>query len=166
MTWRPKRFCAYCGAPLDPGGEGAGACRPCGATFYENPVPAVAALVRDAAGSILLVERDKEPQAGRWALPGGFIEITESTPDALRRELFEETGLEAERLELLAVEDEPSRRYGRVVVVCYRVCGYRGEPRAGDDARSLAFFPLHQLPDLAFVSHRRFIERSMDLRRD
>jgi len=161
MIWQPKRFCAYCGAPLDPEEEGAGRCAPCATTFYDNPVPAVAALVRDAAGAILLVERAREPQAGRWALPGGFIEITESTADALRRELREETGLEADRVELFGVEDEPSRRYGRVIVVCFRVAGYRGEPVAGDDARALAFFPPGVLPDLAFVSHRRFIEQAI-----
>ena len=161
MIWRPKRFCAYCGALLDPEGEGAGRCATCDTTFYENPVPAVAALVRDAAGAILLVERGREPQAGRWALPGGFIEIAESTTAALRRELREETGLEADRLELLGVEDEPSRRYGRVIVVCYRVAGYSGEPAAGDDARSLAFFPPGEIPELAFISHRRFIEQAI-----
>ncbi len=160
MIWQPDLVLRPLRRP-DPVGDGAGRCAPCDTTFYENPVPAVAALVRDAAGAILLVERGREPRARAAGHRRGVHRnrgIHHRRPAARARE---ETGLEADRLELLGVEDEPSRRYGRVIVVCYRVAGYSGEPAAGDDARSLAFFPPGELPELAFISHRRFIEQAI-----
>lgn len=154
----PRRFCAHCGGSLEPASDSGLHCPACGVFFYDNPTPAVAAVVVDPAGRLLLVERDKDPKAGWWSLPGGFIEIDESPEEALRRELREETGLEAGQIRLLAVGDETSRRYGRVLVVCYRVLDYSGQPRAGDDARSLDFFPRAGLPEIAFQCHRRFIQ--------
>src|SRR3954468_9313736 len=61
---------------------------------------------------ILLVERGQEPYAGRWALPGGFLEPAESAESAARRELAEETGLSdvaGLHLEQLRTYSEPDR---------------------------------------------------------
>ena len=137
-------------------------CVTCEVGLYDNPTPAVAAVVRDGSGRFLLVERDKDPKAGEWSLPGGFIEIDESPAEAAGRELWEETGLTARRLELLAVEDEPSLQYGRVLVVCYRITEWTGSPAAGDDARSCLFFAPDGLPAVAFRAHRRFIQACLE----
>ena len=45
---------------------------------------------------LLLVRRTQEPQAGKWALPGGFIETRETWQEAGARELFEETGFQVD----------------------------------------------------------------------
>lgn len=138
--------------------EGVPWCAACDVCFYENPVPAVAAVAADGEGRLLLVHRDREPQAGKWSLPGGFMEVFESPEEALRRELFEETALVAGDLELLAVADDPSTRYGRIVVICYRVLSWSGQARAGDDARGLGFYSFESLPEIAFPCHRDFLE--------
>ncbi len=158
MERKPKLYCPYCATPLEPAADGGQWCPACQIGQYDNPTPAVAAVVRDGRGRFLLVERDKEPKAGEWSLPGGFIEIDESPAEAAARELREETGLSSHRLELLAVEDEPSRQYGRVLVVCYRILEWTGTPVAGDDARSCRFFAPDELPAVAFRAHRRFIQ--------
>jgi ADP-ribose pyrophosphatase YjhB (NUDIX family) len=162
MERKPKRYCPHCATPLQPAADGGQWCPACQVGLYDNPTPAVAAVVRDGRGRFLLVERDKDPKAGEWSLPGGFIEIDESPVEAAARELREETGLSALRLELLAVEDEPSRQYGRVLVVCYRIPEWTGAPAAGDDARSCGFFAPEELPPVAFRAHRRFIQACLE----
>ena len=69
------------------------------ATLTKNRVPTqrprvgVAVLVTDALGRLLLGRRGKEPNYGKWVIPGGWIEPGESWRDAARREIREETGL-------------------------------------------------------------------------
>src|ERR1700722_10926968 len=69
---------------------------------------------------VLLIRRDLEPFAGRWALPGGFVRVDESVDGAARRELAEETGASRVYLEQLytfgAVDRDPRKR---VVSVAY-----------------------------------------------
>jgi NAD+ diphosphatase len=70
-------------------------CSACGLIFYVNTAAAVAAILRDSEGRVLLVRRSKDPGKGLLDLPGGFVDPDESAEDALRRELREEMGLEA-----------------------------------------------------------------------
>src|SRR5689334_24875449 len=60
----------------------------------ERLVPCVGAVVLDDAGRLLLVRRGREPSRGLWSVPGGRVEPGETGPDAVRREVLEETGLE------------------------------------------------------------------------
>lgn len=102
---------------------------------------------------VLLIERDLPPFEGEWALPGGFVHVDETVDEAARRELREETGLEKIFLEQLytfsRVDRDPRERvisvahYALVNLVDHRV-------RAATDARSAAWFPVHDVPSLAF----------------
>jgi 8-oxo-dGTP diphosphatase len=104
-----------------------------------------------AGGRVLLVRRRNAPFRGRWALPGGFVEAGESTPDAVARELREETGLRARAVELVGVYSDPHRDpRGPSVSVVYRMRGRAGRPRGGDDAEDAAWVPLRPRPALAF----------------
>jgi 8-oxo-dGTP diphosphatase len=108
---------------------------------------------------ILLVQRDLEPFAGRWALPGGFVRVDEALEDAARRELREETGLGDVFLEQLFTFGEVDRDpRERVVSVAYYALTpvARQEVRAATDARAAAWFAAADLPSLAF-DHDRIV---------
>jgi 8-oxo-dGTP diphosphatase len=102
---------------------------------------------------LLLVRRGNEPFKGLWAFPGGFVEMEEDLPDAARRELREETGVELAELTQLGAWGAPGRDpRGRVISVVYlaELAPGEGEPVAGDDAAEARWWPLVELPDLAF----------------
>jgi len=68
-------------------------------------LPGTAAVIRDAAGRVLLIRRGD----GRgWSLPGGIMEPGERLVDCLRREVWEETGLEVEPLRVVGVYSDPA----------------------------------------------------------
>jgi 8-oxo-dGTP diphosphatase len=124
---------------------------------YEYPRPAVTVdvvmVTRDAEPRVLLIRRKHDPFAGAWALPGGFVDMDETLEAAARRELREETGLLAEEIEQLHTFGDPGRDpRGRTISVVYltRVDASRVRPRADDDAAEVGWYPLHQLPTLAF----------------
>jgi 8-oxo-dGTP diphosphatase len=100
-----------------------------------------------------LIRRKLAPFAGCWAIPGGYVEIDEALEDAARRELREETGLEAQRLEQLYAFGDPKRDpRERTISVAYltRVTAVEAKARAGDDAAEVGWFNLQRPPALAF----------------
>jgi len=115
-------------------------------------VDVVALVTGTRTPRILLVQRANPPFAGRWALPGGFVEEGERVIDAAPRELREETGLRVGTMELLGVYDTPGRDpRGWTVSVVYLARLHRaGRVAGGDDAREARWFPLEGLPELAF----------------
>lgn len=101
---------------------------------------------------LLLIQRRNPPFAGSWALPGGFVDAGERVADAAPRELREETGLQANALELLGVYDTPGRDpRGWTVSVVYLVhLENEAALVGGDDARDARWFRADALPGLAF----------------
>ena len=89
------RFCPRCRAELTHL-ESRVECPACGFVRYANPVPAVAALIVDDAGRLLLGRRAFEPDVGLWDTIGGFLDENEDAVAALHREVLEETGLDVE----------------------------------------------------------------------
>lgn len=95
--------------------------------FPAAPIAGVGAVVLDEDNRILLVRRGKPPLAGEWSLPGGALELGERLEDGIRREVREETGLDVEPLEIVAVFDHishadeaPERVRFHYVLVDYR----------------------------------------------
>lgn len=163
MTAPDARYCLHCGYRLKKSkvdGRTRFACPHCGRINYENPLPSVAALVRNQADEVLLVKRGTPPGVGRWALPSGFIEIEESPEEACLRELMEETDMQGVAAKLLGVYTQPSKTYKRVLIIAYEVEA-QGEPHAGSDSRDVRFFSLRNLPKIPFSSHRRIIHDAM-----
>lgn len=102
---------------------------------------------------VLLIQRDLEPFSGRWALPGGFVDVGESVEKAARRELAEETGLSGIFLEQLYTFSEPDRDpREHVVSVAYFALVNLSEHivKASTDARNAAWFEINDVPELAF----------------
>jgi len=100
---------------------------------------------------ILLIKRGNEPFKGMWALPGGHVEYGERVEEAAVREAKEETGLDIKVIKLTGVYSDPKRDpRGHTVGVAY-LCEAKGKkPRAGDDASEAWWWPLDDLPELAF----------------
>ena len=102
---------------------------------------------------VLLIERDLEPFAGMWAIPGGFVHRGETPEAAALRELQEETGIADVFLEQLYTFGEPGRDpRGWIVSVAHYalVSPEKHEINATTDARQARWFPVNSLPPLAF----------------
>jgi mutator protein MutT len=104
-------------------------------------------VVRD--GRALLIRRGKPPLLGRWVVPGGTVELGETLEEALVREMREETGLEVEPVEMLAVFDRIDRDGEGVahhyVIVDYLCRWVAGEAVAGSDALDVAWMSREEL---------------------
>lgn len=112
---------------------------------------------------LLLIRRRIEPNKGAWALPGGFVNINEGLEEAARRELHEETGIEELYLEQLYTFGEPKRDpRERVISVAYYALVKLSEHtvRAASDAIEVAWFPVAELPKLAF-DHERIVDTGL-----
>lgn len=125
-----------------------------------RPALAVGAVVVDGE-RLLLVQRDRAPGSGTWAVPGGHVEAGETLAEAVTRELREETGIEGMCgaligwSELIDVGDQT-----HVVVLDFEVTLLASsDPVAGGDARDARWVPLgdvgelHLAPGLAEFLH-------------
>jgi 8-oxo-dGTP diphosphatase len=102
---------------------------------------------------LLLIKRGAAPYLGSWAIPGGFLEMDEDLDDCARRELKEETGVEKIHMEQLYTFGTPGRDpRERVISVAYfAITPYENiKPVAASDASDVEWFPLNDLPTLAF----------------
>lgn len=132
---------------------------------FRNPALAVdgAVLVRQPRPGggvrphVLLVERGQDPFAGDWALPGGFVEYGEDPDLAVAREVAEETGLAGLPFRQFHVFGAPGRDpRGHTVSLIYvaELVGDLPQVAGGDDAADARWFPIDELPDLAFDHDR------------
>ena len=136
---------------------------------YQYPRPALTAdcviFAPDGVGGyrLLLVRRGNDPFKGMWALPGGFMDMDETLEQCARRELKEETGVDApdrfEELGSFSTVDRDPR--GRTVTVAFLAVIPMAEARGGDDAADAQWFPLNALPPLAF-DHEEIMQRAID----
>jgi mutator protein MutT len=97
------RYCPRCGsAKFSSSGLRSFCCGCCNFSYYINSAAAVAALIFDTHGRLLLTRRAVEPDKGMLDLPGGFVDPGESAEDALRREIAEELGIKLKEVRYLA----------------------------------------------------------------
>ncbi len=136
-------------------------------TRYERPSVAVDVVMmslRQRDLQVLLVKRRSWPFEGMWAIPGGFVNIDESLEDAARRELLEETGVQDVYLEQLYTFGDPGRDpRTRVITVTYfaLLASERLHIRAADDAADVGWFPVYNLPPLAF-DHAKILDYTLN----
>lgn len=131
--------------------------------MYTYPYPRAAltvdAILISPQKSVLLIERGREPYLGKWALPGGFINMDEPLEVACQRELEEETGIRVGAMRQFkafgAVNRDP--RHRTISVLFYAFTDSELTASAGDDAAKAQWFPIDQLPELAF-DHQQILE--------
>lgn len=141
---------------------------------YKYPRPAltadgvVFALERESI-DVLLVQRRNDPYRGQWAFPGGFAEEGETIEQTVARELMEETHLEDLDLRQFHTFSRPGRDpRGWTVSVAFLACINRNQMEAvkgGDDAMQARWFPLDELPSLAFDHEEIFHAALAELKR-
>ena len=160
MKKKKRKYCHYCSARVELKMEGdtlRDYCPACGVYFYENPLPVVSIiLVKDR--KVLLVKRGNKPYKGQWCLPAGFAESGESIAEAALRELEEETGVKGKIVQLQDVDSCSNYFYGDLLFLTFEVEQTGGEPRAGDDAVAVRYFPIEKVPQFAFPSNSKALQ--------
>lgn len=129
-------------------------CTQCDRIWYRNPTVGVAVIVLDRRG-VLLVRR----RCGRWCIPCGHVEWHETIEDAARRELREETGLDVELDRVYSVQSNFHDPRHHTVGIWYVGRNPTGDLRAGDDAQDTKWWPINQLPSLAFPTDETVVEQ-------
>jgi 8-oxo-dGTP diphosphatase len=137
---------------------------------YDYPRPAVTADVVAIAGktieeaSLLLIKREKPPFQDMWALPGGFAEMEENIEVTAIRELEEETGLKGVEVHQIGAFGKVGRdpRHRTVTVAFLSCLDSVAEVKGNDDASDARWFPLNNLPKLAF-DHADIVKQGLEL---
>ncbi len=133
---------------------------------YKYPHPAVTTDcvvfgINGGKVNVLLIERGGEPYKGCWAFPGGFMNIDETAEQGVVRELNEETGLEADWLRefgtFTTVDRDPRER---VITIAFYTLTHKTDVQGGDDAARAQWFPLDEVPALAF-DHDLMLQRAL-----
>lgn len=138
---------------------------------YKYPHPAVATdcVILGFDGTrlkVLLIERGGEPFKGMWAFPGGFMHLDETAEECARRELREETGLEAEYMEQFHTFSDVRRDpRERVLSIAYLALVRTKEVCGGDDAAKAQWFAISDIPQLAF-DHERILRLALSRMRE
>ncbi len=150
------QYCSNCGSKLNILEEGeleSQTCLACGTTHYHNSRPCAGALVVQH-DSVLLVKRGIEPFKDHWDIPGGFLQPGEHPEDGVRREVFEETGLEVRLKELHGIyidqyDDDPRPTLN----IYYLAEPVGGVPRPSSDAVELTWFTWDHIPERIAFAH-------------
>ena len=123
---------------------------------YQYPrasVTADAVLFAEKEGQmyVLLIQRGNDPYKGYWAFPGGFLNMDETVARCAERELEEETGIVLTGMQLVGIYSDVERDpRGRVITAAYAAMTTMPEATASDDAAAAKWWPLNDLPPLAF----------------
>lgn len=136
---------------------------------YKYPHPAVTTdivifTMRDERLQLLLIKRREAPYRGKWALPGGFLQIKETLDECAVRELEEETGVSNVYLEQLYTFGEVKRDpRERVISVAYYalIPSDKLDIRPSTDADAVGWFSMNELPKLAF-DHNEIVDKAYE----
>jgi len=116
--------------------------------------------------AVVLIRRGHPPFQGYYALPGGFVDVGETTEHACAREVLEETGIQIppENLQLIGVYSDPLRDPNRHTVSIGYFSEYDGQKlNAGDDAEAVEIISNWNSIEIAF-DHKKIIKDAWKLR--
>jgi ADP-ribose pyrophosphatase YjhB (NUDIX family) len=166
---RTLNFCSSCGTALRFGAiEGEDrdrlSCPECGHIAYVNPRLVVTALPITDDGKLVLLRRGIEPGRGRWAQPGGFLEVDETVYQAAIRETLEETGLVIEPGEIIGLY---TRLEAAVVTIAFESKVVGGSPSVTPEALEVRTFAPEAIPwdGIAFRTTMWMLRDWIDRRR-
>ena len=157
----PIKYCQECGnenhsSYID--GNNRYHCLKCSTIHYQNPKP-TATLICMKDDKLLLGKRDRNPAKGEWGLIGGFMELNETLEQAAIRELYEETRLVGEIINIFGTSSHFNTVFGDVLLIGLEVKVKDWNTLyAGDDISEAKLFKIDNLPDLAFNSHIELID--------
>lgn len=157
------KFCPRCATELGPAGNDSGAhCDNCGKTWYHNAAPtAGCVIVRD--GKALITKRAREPEKGRFDIPGGFLDADEDPIAGVKRELEEELGMTVEVTYEDLIQAVP-HRYGNegdwTLAIGFIARRSVGDPKPADDVEEARWVTAAELESLDFAwEHDRELVR-------
>jgi 8-oxo-dGTP diphosphatase len=131
---------------------------------HELTIDVVVLTIKDNELKVLVKKRNKEPFKGKWAIPGGYIRLSETLDDAAKRILKEKTDVDDIYLEQLYTFGDPLRYPNARVVTC----AYFALVRANDvehiidkdQLEDVDWYNVYSLPEMAF-DHKKIIEYSL-----
>lgn len=157
--------CPRCAAKHPRPGNVPFRCGQCDFTLFFGPVAAVGGLIVNGANELLLVRRARDPGKGQWGLPGGFVDRGETIEEALAREIYEETRLRLDTLDLLVTYPNQYDYKGILsqVIDLFYVCHAVDPAQIELEASELDDFiwtrpGQEHMTKMAFESNRRAIE--------
>jgi mutator protein MutT len=142
------KHCPICATAITPE-SGQVECPECGFVTYAHSMPTASAVVDDGDGRVLLSRRALDPFAGKWDVPGGFLEEGEHPVDCVRRELREEAGIGLLDVRLLGIWMDRYEYKGRLVAtlnIYYAARAGDGALEPADDVAELRWFSPEQVP--------------------
>jgi mutator protein MutT len=133
--------------------------------YPERPVVGVGAIILEG-GKILLEKRKSTPGEGKWAVPGGLIELGETVEQAVIREVKEETGLDVasprlvDVVDYISLDEKGAVKY-HFIILDYLVTVKGGELKAASDAAELRWVPISEVERYDLTeSFRRFFKQN------
>lgn len=138
------------------------------ASKYERPsvtVDVVIFTLQNNELHVLLVKRRNWPYEGRWAIPGGFVNMDEPLDQAARRELEEETGVRDVYVEQLYTFGTPKRDpRTRVISVAYMALIRSDQQtlRVSEESTDVSWFPVRRLPGTLAFDHEHILAMAID----
>ena len=163
-----EKYCAFCGRPFENPESGWPKTCKCGEITYRNPIPCVNAIVPvldNGKTGVLVIQRGIEPCLGKWALPGGFMELHETWQEGTARELWEETSLIIEdpdqTISLCAADVNPKKDRLLIfgVVPAYTITTLPHIPTNDEVLDSKIIF---EPEELAFPPHTRIVREFLE----
>ena len=160
---KPFDFCPSCATRLEISTDDEGkVCPSCGRSWYRSSSP-TAGCVIVADGCALITRRGKDPEKGRFDVPGGFLHAGEEVLDGLRREVMEELGVEIDvaMSDLVQVVPHTYGEEGDFVLAMGFIVRLRsGEPKAADDVAEIRWVSRDEVDHVEFAwEHDRTLVR-------
>jgi ADP-ribose pyrophosphatase YjhB (NUDIX family) len=117
--------------------------------YPDYPRVGVGAVILDG-DRVLLIQRGGTTLPGKWSIPGGLVELGETTREAVQREIAEECGLEIDLVDVCGVLDRVIRDAEGLIryhwaLVDFLAVARGGTLCAGDDAADARWVPIDEV---------------------